>query len=126
MAGELVDDLVELADLIGGVAIQTHQGADEQANTTSRSSTTLSISDLSWSRVAMQVVSMVMEPYRKAVQAGAIMGRHPTAAPVAHRSDVLTRLSVNASTLRAMGFASCAVFGSFAPNQASHPERAGD
>ena len=44
-------------------------------------------------------------------------------APVAHRSDVLARLSVDASNLRAMGLARCAVFGSFARDQAIHPER---
>jgi uncharacterized protein len=43
-------------------------------------------------------------------------------APVAHRSDVLARLSVDASNLRAMGLARCAVFGSFARDQAIHPE----
>ena len=44
-------------------------------------------------------------------------------APVAHRSGVLARLSVDASNLRAMGgLARCAVFGSFARDQAIHPE----
>jgi len=43
-------------------------------------------------------------------------------APVAHRSDVLARLSVDASNLRAMGLARCAVFGSFSRDQAIHPE----
>ena len=43
-------------------------------------------------------------------------------APVAHRSDVLARLSVDASNLRAMGLARCAVFGSFARDQAIHLE----
>ena len=42
--------------------------------------------------------------------------------PVAHRSDLLARLSVDASNLRAMGLARCAVFGSFARDQAIHPE----
>jgi hypothetical protein len=35
-------------------------------------------------------------------------------APAAHRSDVLDRLTTDASTLREMGLARCAVFGSFA------------
>jgi len=43
-------------------------------------------------------------------------------APVADRSDVLARLSVDASNLRAMGLARCAVFGSFARDQAIHLE----
>ena len=43
-------------------------------------------------------------------------------APVAHRSDVLARLSVDANTLRAIGLARCAVFGSFARDQAIHFE----
>ena len=43
-------------------------------------------------------------------------------APVVHRSDVLARLSVDASTLRAMGLARCAVFGSFARDQAIHSD----
>jgi predicted nucleotidyltransferase len=43
-------------------------------------------------------------------------------APVAHRSDVLDRLTTDASTLRVMGLARCAVFGSFARDQAIHPE----
>ena len=43
-------------------------------------------------------------------------------APAAHRSDVLARLSVDASNLRAMGLARCAVFGSFARDQTIHPE----
>lgn len=43
-------------------------------------------------------------------------------APVDHRSEVLARLSVDASTLRSIGLARCAVFGSFARDQAIHPE----
>ena len=43
-------------------------------------------------------------------------------APAAHRSDVLDRLTTDASTLRAMGLARCAVFGSFARDQAINPE----
>ena len=43
-------------------------------------------------------------------------------APVAHRSDVLDRLTTDASTLRGMGLPRCAVFGSFARDQAIHPE----
>jgi len=43
-------------------------------------------------------------------------------APLAHRSDVLDRLTTDASTLRGMGLARCAVFGSFARDQAIHPE----
>lgn len=42
-------------------------------------------------------------------------------APVAHRSDVLARISADGSTLRAMGLARCAVFGSLARDQAIHP-----
>jgi hypothetical protein len=41
-----------------------------------------------------------------------------TVLPVAHRSDVLARLSANASALKAMGLSRCAVFGSFARDQA--------
>lgn len=43
-------------------------------------------------------------------------------APDAHSSDVLDRLTTDASTLRGMGFARCAVFGSFARDQAIHLE----
>ncbi|MCP9859864.1 MULTISPECIES: nucleotidyltransferase family protein [unclassified Cyanobium] len=43
-------------------------------------------------------------------------------APAADRSDVLDRLTTDASTLRAMGLTRCAVFGSFARDQAIHPE----
>ena len=43
-------------------------------------------------------------------------------APLAHRSDVLDRLTTDASTLRGIGLARCAVFGSFARDQAIHPE----
>jgi len=42
--------------------------------------------------------------------------------PVAHRSDVLARLSMDASTLRVMGLARCAVFGSFARDEAIHSD----
>jgi predicted nucleotidyltransferase len=43
-------------------------------------------------------------------------------APAAHRSDVLARLSAEASTLREMGLARCALFGSFARNQVIRPD----
>jgi len=43
-------------------------------------------------------------------------------APVAYRSDVLARLSADASNLSAMGLARCAVFGSFTRDQAIHSE----
>lgn len=43
-------------------------------------------------------------------------------APVAHRSDVLDRLTTDASTLRGMGLARCAVFGPFTRDQAIQPE----
>lgn len=43
-------------------------------------------------------------------------------APVAHRSDVLARLSADASVLKAMGLARCAVFGSFARDQSIRPD----
>ena len=42
--------------------------------------------------------------------------------PVAHRSDVLARLSADASVLKAMGLARCAVFGSFARGDAIRPD----
>jgi len=42
--------------------------------------------------------------------------------PVAHRSDVLARLSADASVLKAMGLSRCAVFGSFARDQAIRPD----
>jgi predicted nucleotidyltransferase len=38
--------------------------------------------------------------------------------PVAHRSDVLARLSADAIVLKAMGLSRCSVFGSFARDQA--------
>ena len=42
--------------------------------------------------------------------------------PVAHRSDVLARLCAEASTLREMGLARCALFGSFARDQLIRPD----
>ena len=42
--------------------------------------------------------------------------------PVAHRADVLARLSANASVLKAMGLSRCAVFGSFARDQSIRPD----
>lgn len=42
--------------------------------------------------------------------------------PAANRSDVLDRLRADASILREMGLARCAVFGSFARDQCIHPE----
>ena len=42
--------------------------------------------------------------------------------PVAHRSDLLARLGAKASTLREMGHSSCALFGSFARDQAIRPD----
>ena len=42
--------------------------------------------------------------------------------PVVHRAEVLARLSEDAGTLKAKGLARCAVFGSFARDQAIHPE----
>jgi predicted nucleotidyltransferase len=42
--------------------------------------------------------------------------------PAAHRSDVLDRLSADASTLRAIGLTRCAVFGSFARDQLIHAD----
>jgi predicted nucleotidyltransferase len=43
-------------------------------------------------------------------------------APVAHRMEVLARLSADASVLKAMGLARCAVFGSFARDLAIRPD----
>ena len=42
--------------------------------------------------------------------------------PVAHRSDVVARLCAEASTLREMGLARCALFGSFARDQMIRPD----
>ena len=42
--------------------------------------------------------------------------------PAAHRSDVLARLCAEASTLREMGLARCALFGSFARDQVIRPD----
>ena len=42
--------------------------------------------------------------------------------PVAHRSDVLARLSADGSVLKAMGLSRCSLFGSFARDQAIRPD----
>jgi hypothetical protein len=54
--------------------------------------------------------------------AGSTLTKAAGISPASHRSDVLDRLTADASTLRGMGLSRCAVFGSFARDQAIHPD----